>query len=231
MRSSKLIDGVVWDGKDPAKYADSFKVQGQRGLNDLQEPTMVSAVFHSPPQAACDAAPAECRAPSPAARRPQARRADAARRAHAARAVDWRALAGSRCCRRWSAWRCWSASGRWRRSKGGSASRRPAETFEAAREAVRRSVLPQGPERPGHRLEHPVLAAARRHRLRPGGAGRHPAGLHDRPLRVPQPHGLAADQPAEAGVAAGLAADRPAGVQGRQPGGDLDHLHLLASGR
>jgi nitrate/nitrite transport system substrate-binding protein len=26
MRSSKLIDGVVWDGKDPAKYADGFKV-------------------------------------------------------------------------------------------------------------------------------------------------------------------------------------------------------------
>ena len=26
MRSAKLIDGVVWDGKDPAKYADSFKV-------------------------------------------------------------------------------------------------------------------------------------------------------------------------------------------------------------
>ena len=29
MRSSKLIDGVTWDGKDPAKYADSFKVNGQ----------------------------------------------------------------------------------------------------------------------------------------------------------------------------------------------------------
>jgi nitrate/nitrite transport system substrate-binding protein len=27
MRSSKLIDGVVWDGKDPAKYAASFKVR------------------------------------------------------------------------------------------------------------------------------------------------------------------------------------------------------------
>ncbi|MFT3803828.1 MAG: CmpA/NrtA family ABC transporter substrate-binding protein [Burkholderiaceae bacterium] len=26
LRSSKLIDGVVWDGKDPAKYADAFKV-------------------------------------------------------------------------------------------------------------------------------------------------------------------------------------------------------------
>ena len=27
MRSSKLIDGVVWDGKEPAKYADGFKVR------------------------------------------------------------------------------------------------------------------------------------------------------------------------------------------------------------
>jgi nitrate/nitrite transport system substrate-binding protein len=26
MRSSKFIDGVVWEGKDPAKYADGFKV-------------------------------------------------------------------------------------------------------------------------------------------------------------------------------------------------------------
>ena len=26
MRSAKFIDGVVWDGKDPAKYADSFKI-------------------------------------------------------------------------------------------------------------------------------------------------------------------------------------------------------------
>ncbi len=27
MRTSKLIDGVVWDGKEPAKYADGFKVR------------------------------------------------------------------------------------------------------------------------------------------------------------------------------------------------------------
>ena len=27
MRTSKLIDSVVWDGKDPKKYADSFKVK------------------------------------------------------------------------------------------------------------------------------------------------------------------------------------------------------------
>ncbi|MEK8052415.1 CmpA/NrtA family ABC transporter substrate-binding protein [Ideonella sp. DXS22W] len=27
MRDSKLVDGVVWNGKDPAKYADSFKVK------------------------------------------------------------------------------------------------------------------------------------------------------------------------------------------------------------
>ena len=27
MRVSKLIDGVVWDGKDPKKYADGFKIK------------------------------------------------------------------------------------------------------------------------------------------------------------------------------------------------------------
>ncbi|MDE2400305.1 MAG: ABC transporter substrate-binding protein [Burkholderiales bacterium] len=27
MRTSKLLDGVVWNGKDPAKYADGFKVK------------------------------------------------------------------------------------------------------------------------------------------------------------------------------------------------------------
>ena len=27
MRTSKLIDGVVWDGKDPVKYAGGFKVR------------------------------------------------------------------------------------------------------------------------------------------------------------------------------------------------------------
>ncbi len=28
LRTSKMIDGVVWDGKDPKKYADAFKVAG-----------------------------------------------------------------------------------------------------------------------------------------------------------------------------------------------------------
>ena len=27
LRSSKLIDGVVWDGSNPAKYADSYKIK------------------------------------------------------------------------------------------------------------------------------------------------------------------------------------------------------------
>ncbi len=26
MRTSKMVDGVVWDGKDPKKYAGSFTV-------------------------------------------------------------------------------------------------------------------------------------------------------------------------------------------------------------
>ncbi|OGA99647.1 MAG: nitrate transporter [Burkholderiales bacterium RIFCSPHIGHO2_12_FULL_61_11] len=30
MRTSKMIDGVVWDGKDPKKYADSFKVRADK---------------------------------------------------------------------------------------------------------------------------------------------------------------------------------------------------------
>ena len=29
MRTSKLIDGVVWDGKNPAQYADGFKIKAQ----------------------------------------------------------------------------------------------------------------------------------------------------------------------------------------------------------
>jgi len=28
MRTARLIDGVTWDGKDPARYADGFKVRG-----------------------------------------------------------------------------------------------------------------------------------------------------------------------------------------------------------
>ena len=27
MRTSKLMDGVVWDGKDPKKYADGFRLK------------------------------------------------------------------------------------------------------------------------------------------------------------------------------------------------------------
>jgi nitrate/nitrite transport system substrate-binding protein len=27
MRTSKLIDGAVWDGKDPKRYAGSFKIK------------------------------------------------------------------------------------------------------------------------------------------------------------------------------------------------------------
>ena len=27
MRSSKMIDGITWDGTNPAKYADGFKIK------------------------------------------------------------------------------------------------------------------------------------------------------------------------------------------------------------
>jgi nitrate/nitrite transport system substrate-binding protein len=29
LRASKLMDGVVWDGKDPARYADAFKISAR----------------------------------------------------------------------------------------------------------------------------------------------------------------------------------------------------------
>ena len=48
---------MVWDGKDPKKYADGFKVKAGSGL------TMVSAVFHS----SLDTRSAEARAPRVAA--------------------------------------------------------------------------------------------------------------------------------------------------------------------
>jgi nitrate/nitrite transport system substrate-binding protein len=31
MRSTKLMDGITWDGKDPARYADGFKVKVAAG--------------------------------------------------------------------------------------------------------------------------------------------------------------------------------------------------------
>jgi hypothetical protein len=31
MRTSKLMDGTVWDGKNPAAYAQSFKIKEQDG--------------------------------------------------------------------------------------------------------------------------------------------------------------------------------------------------------
>jgi nitrate/nitrite transport system substrate-binding protein len=33
MRSSKLFDGVTWNGTNPAAYADSFKVKAWESKN------------------------------------------------------------------------------------------------------------------------------------------------------------------------------------------------------
>ena len=194
---------------------------------------MVSAVFE------CHPAP---QAGGRGQARGGARHRSAAAPARAARTprdpIDWRGLLGrvlpplAGMALLVAIWGCDQKGGRFPRratlsDKQGRLVSHTGRHLRSRGEAVRPPVLREGPERPGHRLEHPVLAAARGARLRPGGPRRHPAGFHDRPLRRAQPHGLAADQPAQAGVAAGLAADRPAGLQGGQPGGHLDHLHLL----
>ena len=156
---SKLIDGVVWDGKDPAKYADGFKVKRLSAADE--ESTMVSAVFHSPLDAAAE--PRSRRAAKPARRgraaAPSAAAAVAARAAQAAvrlaRAVRCKVLPPvvgiALLVGIWALLTMKSSTlpdaGRDLRRGG---------------QAVLRPVLPQGAERPGHRLEHPVLAAARR---------------------------------------------------------------------
>ena len=53
----------------------------------------------------------------------------------------------------------------------------PLATFSEAVKVFSDPVLQQGAERPGHRLEHPVLARARGAGLWHGGAGGHSAGL------------------------------------------------------
>ena len=77
MRSSKLMDGVVWDGKDPEEIRRRFQDQGLSSTPRLDSsdppdkqkgPAMVSAVFHNPlgdcerllsmPRPAIDTAPA-----------------------------------------------------------------------------------------------------------------------------------------------------------------------------
>ena len=191
---------------------------------------MVSAVFHSPARRA----PCRCRSPERGratpcshaarpARGPRTAGRDGAAPARSTGAASW--LRGAAAAARHGAAGRHLGAADDHHQQQPSRRRRPPSTRRV--ELFADPFYRKGPNDQGIGWNMLYLAAARGAGLRPGGAGGHPAGLRDRPLRVPEPHGLAADQPAAAGVAAGLAADRPAGVQGRQPGGHLDHLHLL----
>jgi hypothetical protein len=57
MRSHKLIDGVVWDGKDPKKYAASFKVMPDR-LSGMEKENDMSALALKLVEAPAKAEPA-----------------------------------------------------------------------------------------------------------------------------------------------------------------------------
>ena len=90
MRSSKLIDGVVWDGKDPAKYADGFKAQAAgRGLSG-------SARWSVPSSTRRRDAPQASRPETARTTRPRLARAGPTRPTGAAprppQAFDWRGL-------------------------------------------------------------------------------------------------------------------------------------------
>ncbi len=184
---------------------------------------MVSAVFHTPLQASLDAkADAANRL---TASTPAMTEAAPLAPAPARRSIDWNGLLAQGVS---AADRCGPAD-----RHLGTADDEERDVPVAAGhlrcggQALRRPVLLQGPERPGHRLEHSVLPRARGRGLRHGRPGRHTAGFHDRTLRGAQPDGVATDQPAAAGVTTGVVADRPAGVQGGESSRHLDHLHLL----
>ena len=230
MRTSKLIDGVVWDGKDPKEYADVFKIKA----SEPEPCTRWSAPsVHSPLSA--DTRRRRARRPAQRGRRPAARGtrdAGRSRRGELAAELRRERAARARCSRVAAAAARHRAArrdlGADRRMKQRRSFPSPAKTCDAAVKVFSRPVLPQGPERPGHRLEHAVVARSA------SAIGFGLAALVGIPLGfvigrfafLTRMFG-AAHQPAAAGVAAGLAADRPAGVQGRQPGGDLDDLHLL----
>ena len=144
----------------------------------------------------------------------------AQRRARCVRVVLARAAAVARRSR------CSSASGRWSSHDVAAAAVAGEDVWRRRSSVFGDPFYRKGPNDQGIGWNILMLAAARRHRLRPRRAGRHSARLHPRPLRVPERDGRADHQPAAPGVAARVAADRPPGVQGRESGGDLGDLHL-----
>ena len=230
---SKLIDGVVWDGKDPKKYADGFSDARRREPEDGH-----AAVFHMPAPTRSAASPRP-----PSRRRPRSRRRRRSRRGEPRRARRRRR----------------AGRGRLRLARARARARIVAPLLGIAlliaiwalltheqRRASRRRRRPstrrsrcsadpfyrKGPNDQG--IGWNILSRSQRvgDRLRPRGAGRHPARLHDRPLRVRSTHGRRRSS-ACCGRSRRSRGCRSACCvfKARQPGGDLDDLHLLASGR
>jgi nitrate/nitrite transport system substrate-binding protein len=110
MRTSKLIDGVAWDGKDPKAYAASFKLKSvERDHVRNARRRRAAAELTNPPVLTS-------RPPTP---RRRAKRKRASRPIGPPR-ISPPSCAGSACarrcspsCLRSSAWRCSSRSGAW----------------------------------------------------------------------------------------------------------------------
>src|SRR3569623_2054278 len=212
MRTAKLIDGVTWDAKSPAQYAASFKIKACGGEDEFVRNEIAvrrdratragrdESRDHYPAlltgRAAADLAPSTRRTLGDTFGLAAGLGVDPVRAAVGAREQGQRRLA------------------------------RPVYHVDRRGRIVQSSLLRQRAQRSRHRLEHPALAATRGHGLRYGGAARHPARLHDRPLRLFQRHDRAHHLVAAARVAARVAAHRPAGVQGGAAGGGGGGLHL-----
>ena len=155
MRTSKLIDGVVWDGKDPKKYADGFADQGRRWPDDGQRRLPLPARHRAAPRA-----PTRRRRRAPPAPR---RRRSPRRRARPRRAARPASTGAALCAEGAAADRRHRPAGRdlGRCSRARAATfPTPGATFDEAVKVFSDPFYRNGPERPGHRLEHPVLAAS-----------------------------------------------------------------------
>ena len=160
MRTSKLIDGVVWDGKDPrsTRAASRSRWRDERAARRAWWSRILRRCARSsfPRQAASPVRPQ-----GPDARlRGNAGRGGNDDRAPRTPPPAWLVQLSAMALGLVVFVGLWAFVAKFGRIPD------PLAVFKAAVRALLRPVLPQGPERPGHRLERAHLARARGHRLR-----------------------------------------------------------------
>ena len=202
MRSAKLIDGVVWDGKNPAQYADGFKDQGLKPSHPRQphshRRSPWSAPYSIPAGAPSCSTTRSYKINSywrlPRKRyRPKHSKITTTLGGTSLGGAVTRLLATGTSARL----RPCAAAGPVGFGVGQHGPQHPGPARDpTGAGGVPRPVLPQRPQRPGRGLERADVAAARGHRLWPGGAGGHSGGVCHRSVHLSGAHVQPADRAA-----------------------------------